>query len=221
MGAAAPRGLALGLLLLALLLPALLLPAGPAVAAPAPSPATGAPSGKTPPAPAAPAPAPSAAGTCPALSALPDSLQVAWLSPAAKQVRAHTPLTVVRSSALQQLVKDRKADATAVLRALGLLRPRQALRQTWKVTLFDVPRTSLCRPVGEEVPDSALAGVPRCEDGPKRREVVRKAWTDCGHVNDVVSGARSLDVFRVEWEAAASQGFCLLPLPRFLAGRPS
>lgn len=215
----ARRGSSIRVLLVPLVLLGL---AGPAAAA---TPPAATPAASTPPASTAPPSTQSAttptASTCPALSPLPDSLQVAWLSPAAKRVGAHTPLTVVRSSALQQLVKDRKADATAVLRALGLLRPRQALKDTWKVTLFDVPRSSLCRPVGEEVPDSALAGVPRCEDGPRRREVVRKGWTDCGHVNDVVSGARTLDVFRVEWEAAASQGFCLLPLPRFLAGRPS
>jgi hypothetical protein len=151
---------------------------------------------------------------CAPVDPVPDTLQVAWVSRANDRVGALGEMTVVRSAALQELVAARGRDATAVLHALGLLAPRREAEDGWKIVLFDVPREALCRPT-----EGDTVGVPRCDDA-ARLGVHPKAWTGCGYLQDVVSGERTLDVFHVEWAEATSQGFCLLPLPRFLAGRP-
>lgn len=154
------------------------------------------------------------AQACAPVDPVPDTLQVAWVSKAGDRVGAHGEMNVVRSVALQELVAARGRDATAVLRALGLLGPRREATAGYKVVLFDVPREALCRPT-----EGDTVGVPRCEDA-GRLGVHPKAWTGCGYLQDVATGERTLDVFRVDWSEASAQGFCLLPLPRFLAGRP-
>lgn len=149
---------------------------------------------------------------CPTVAAVPDSVQVAWLSPVARRVGAHAPLDVVQAADLQKLIQAKNRDATAVLRALGMVGPREEPDQ-WKVVVFDVKREWLCRPS-----EGDTTGVPRCEDTSRER-IHRKAWTGCGFVQDVVTGERTLDIYRIDWSTAATQGFCVLPLGRFLEGR--
>lgn len=154
------------------------------------------------------------AAECGPVETPPESFQVAWIAPAGRRVGADAPLTVVRSAPLQELVRAKAGDLGAVLRALGLAGPREVVDDPYQIVLFDVKREWVCRPSEGET-----AGVPRCEDT-RRRDVHRKAWTSCGYLADVTTAERTLDVFRIPWRVASADGFCLLPMMRFLAGRP-
>ncbi|MDP2308756.1 MAG: hypothetical protein Q8P18_22230 [Pseudomonadota bacterium] len=168
---------------------------------------------------AEPAGTPSGEQACNATTELPESLQVAWVSRLPARAGAHTALAVVRVADLRRLVEESDRDATRVLRALGLVGKRQEARGAWKVTVFDVKRDWLCRPVdGPE--DATIAGVAACPADLQRsaRGVRASAWSGCGYLLDTATGTRTLDVFRVEWESAVAWGFCVLPLRRFLDG---
>lgn len=160
---------------------------------------------------------------CEPLTDVPASVQVAWISPVRATVGAGAPMQVVRSVELQALARTHPDDPAALLRAVGLVGPKATAEVTdWKVSFFDVSRDVLCRPmVG--VAGDVKAGVPICEDNLQKpwRGTREKAWTGCGYLDDVASGLRTLDVFRVRWEAAVRDGFCLLPLARLLSGRPA
>lgn len=165
----------------------------------------------------------SSASACEPLTEVPASVQVAWISPVRATVGAGTAMQVVRSVELQALARANPGDAAALLKAVGLVGPKAAPEASdWKVSFFDVSRDVLCRPM-EGVAGDVKAGVPICEDNLQKpwRGTRGKAWTGCGYLDDVASGARSLDVFRVRWEAAVREGFCLLPLARLLSGRPA
>jgi hypothetical protein len=163
--------------------------------------------------------APRDAPTCEATAEVPDTLQVAWVSRLEARAGAHTPLAVVRVADLRRLVEASDRDPTRVLRALGLVGKRQEARGAWKVTVFDVKREWLCRPVEGPV-DATIAGVAACPgDLQSGAPGVRgSAWSGCGYLLDTATGTRTLDVFRIEWEAAVAWGFCVLPLRRFLDG---
>ena len=57
----------------------------------------------------------------------------------------------------------------------------------------------------------------RRED-PKPAHGAGHGFTGCGYSRDTGSGSRGLDVLRVRWEDAAREGFCVMPLDRFLEG---
>lgn len=156
---------------------------------------------------------------CEAPRAIGDNVQVAWISPVRKTVGASAMLSVVRTADLRALVLTSQRDAAAVLRAIGLLGPRQKLRGDYKITLFDVKAEWLCRPIpGAE--GELVGGLRRCEERHQDRDgsVQPKAWTDCGYLVDVLSGKRTLDLYRLEWRSAVTWGFCVMPLQRFLEG---
>lgn len=162
------------------------------------------------------------AWACEPLAEPPASLQVAWVSPVRATVGANAPMQVVRSTELQELAKAHSGDVAAVLRAIGLVGPRaEPDVQDWKVSFFDVSRETLCRPV-VGVAGDMRSGVPVCEDNlqDRWRGTRGKAWTGCGYLQDVATGVRTLDVFRLRWADAVKDGFCLLPMARLLAGRP-
>jgi len=147
---------------------------------------------------------------CPPLEVPPERVQVAWLSPERERAGAHELLPVVSTRALLALAEAHGGDATAVLTALGAKRPAGE----WKVTVFDVERAELCRPVEGE---GALDGLNRCAKARKPAWLRARGWTGCGTVGE---GATPLALYAVEWADAADQGFCVLPLGRFLAGPP-
>lgn len=157
--------------------------------------------------------------SCKATVEVPDTLQVAWVSRLGARAGAHTALAVVRVADLRRLIESSDRDATRVLRALGLLGKRGEARGAWKVTIFDVKREWLCRPV-EGPQEATIAGVAACPDDLQRGApgIRGRAWSGCGYLLDTASGARTLDVFRIEWESAVAWGFCVLPLRRFLDG---
>lgn len=150
---------------------------------------------------------------CGELSLPPERLQVAWVSPEPARVGLHGTMMVVTTRALLALAAERKQDAAAVLSGLGVANPSGE----WKVTLFDVDRAELCRPIAGE---GAEAGLNRCDHARRPPRVRPRAWTGCGTLADAADGARTLDVYGVEWADAADEGFCVMPLSRFLHGPP-
>lgn len=159
------------------------------------------------------------ARACEAPRAVSDSMQVAWISPVRQTVGAKTMISVVRTADFRTLVGAKDRDPTAILRAIGMLGPKQKLAKDYKITLFDVKAEWLCRPIpGAE--GELVAGLRRCDKKYQDRDASThpKAWTDCGYLVDVLSGKRTLDLYRLEWSAAATWGFCVMPLQRFLEG---
>ncbi len=163
-----------------------------------------------------------ATDTCQPVGEVPESLQVAWISPAGKQVGAGAYVEVVRVADLRSHVRTLGKDKLRILRALGMVSSKgggAAAKRRWKVTIFDVKRDWLCRPLHEAVPGEADQGVVACEAKQQRPAWGHRAgFTGCGYIEDTQTQERSLDVFRVRWTDAVSWGFCVLPLERFLEG---
>ncbi|MCB9779532.1 MAG: hypothetical protein H6742_13295 [Alphaproteobacteria bacterium] len=161
------------------------------------------------------------AASCQDVAAVDERLQVAWVAPRGKRVGASASLEVVRVADLRAAARD--TDTTeGFLQRLGLVgrKPsQQRVDRGWQVVIFDVERDWLCRPVEDGTPGDDIGGVAVCEDPDlKPRAGHRKGWTGCGYTLDTGASTRGLDVFRVDWETAATWGFCLMPLERFLAG---
>jgi hypothetical protein len=85
----------------------------------------------------------------------------------------------------------------------------------WKVTVFDVRTALLCRPVEYATEVQTVDGVAAC---PSTRQTGVRHDTGCGTTLDTASGDPGLDLFRIRWRDAAVQGFCVMPLDRFLSG---
>jgi len=163
-------------------------------------------------------PAARAASACQAVEAPPDAFQVAWVSPVRKKVHAKRYLEVVRTSDLRVLVRQYNNDATRVLQALGMVGKRGGgifTPDRWKVTIFDVEASWLCRPMKGRTPGEILSGLQVCS---KRQDHGNRFFTGCGYSTDTVSGGRGLDTFRVRWRDASRWGFCVMPWERFLSG---
>jgi hypothetical protein len=157
------------------------------------------------------------AAPCEPLEPVPDAFQVAWVSPVARTVGNGTPLEVVRVSELRKLVERRGRASLKLLQGLGLAGRRD--RRTWKVTVFDVQRPWLCRPMeGEEGEDAAGVAVCPQEWDHAPAGTRGRSHSGCGYQLDTMTGERTLDTFRILWRDAVSRGFCVLPWDRFLAG---
>jgi len=157
---------------------------------------------------------------CEAPIAVPGAFQVAWISPVNKRARNRSQLQVVRVGDLRAWVNQNGADQSRLLQGMGYVGPvggRKA-KKDWKVTIFDVQSEQLCRPVADAEAGADLLGAPVCSDDITRR--LDRWETDCGYTLDRAEEdwARGLDTFRISWEQAASQGFCVMPLDRFLDG---
>lgn len=158
-------------------------------------------------------------GGCLPLETPPEQFQVAWVSPLGQSVGAHASIQVVRVAELRKLVEARAKDETAVLRALGLLGKRQEPHSDYKITIFDVKRDWLCRPMDadEGTTEAGMAVCPAEMQHPAARTRA-SSYSGCGYLNGTETGERTLDIWRLEWENAVSWGFCVLPLGRFLGG---
>ena len=159
------------------------------------------------------------APACLATAEVPDVLQVAWVSRIGAHAGPRTAMEVVRVADLRKLAEAHERDPTRVLQSLGLIGRKAVARGDWKVVVFDVRREWLCRPaVGAE--GAMIAGVSSCPANLQRKAPATRAraFSGCGYLLDVTDGARTLDVFRVEWRDAVAWGFCVLPLQRFLQG---
>ncbi len=156
---------------------------------------------------------------CEPLQPVPDQLQVAWVSKLPASAGNETWLQVVRLDALRSLVQSGSRDSARVLRGLGLLGRTQKLPAVpYKVTVFEVERAQLCRPLDGE-PGADASGVVTCDTPEQRAGAGTKAssYSGCGYLTDLGAGARGPDVFRVRWADAVRKGFCVLPWERFLA----
>jgi hypothetical protein len=151
--------------------------------------------------------------TCATLDPVADHVQVAWVSRAPAHVGLHGEVVVVTTRELLEIAAARGKDPVATLRALGVRDPGGS----WKVTVFDVDRAELCRPVEGE---GSLEGLNRCDHPRRPRGVRPRSWSGCGYLLDATDGTRTADVYGIEWADAADQGFCVLPLSRFLQGPP-
>ena len=164
-----------------------------------------------------------AAPACGELSAPPESVQVAWVSNLPKRVKASTWLEVVRLSELRSWLDatgiDSSEGALRLLQGLGMMGRKAEDANAAKITIFDIKREWLCRPVLDAVPGAELAGVAAC-DTPQQGRLAGhgKGFTGCGYTLDTGASTRGLEVYRITWEAASAWGFCTMPLQRFLDG---
>lgn len=157
--------------------------------------------------------------SCQALQAPPPAMQVAWISPVPRTVGAGAWLEVVRVQDLRDWMKKNGPNRVRLLQSLGLANARgrgRAVKRTWKVTIFDVPSDTLCRPLAERAPGDLEAGVAIC--GEKQQSGARRSFTGCGYTRDTGTGKRGLDIYKIPWRDASTAGFCVLPLERFLNG---
>lgn len=158
------------------------------------------------------------AGACEPVKELPEAVQVAWVSRVPVSASNATWLEVVQLGDLRGLIERSARDGTTALRGLGALGRTQKLRADYKVTVFEVARGALCRPMDGE-PGTMIAGVPVC-DTPEQRQgggTKAAAYTGCGYATDLASGVRGLDVLRIRWADAVTKGFCVLPWARMIA----
>ena len=156
---------------------------------------------------------------CGSLSAVPDALQVAWISPVNERVRSGSYIEVVRVADLRRFLQDKGATQTRLLQAMGLVNAKgrgRAAKKTYKVTIFDVRSTWLCRPMEGSTADKVVDGVAVCPSG--QQDGSGRSYTGCGYTRDTVKDTRGLDVFKVRWRDASSGGFCVMPLDRFMKG---
>lgn len=160
--------------------------------------------------------------SCKDVRSVPDSIQIAWVSPVRKQVGMNNWVEAVRVQDLRAFVRKHGKDQVRMLKGLGMVRTRGgkwAAKRAYKVTIFDVESTWLCRPIEESEPGALRSGAIICEE--KQQKAItghKKGWTGCGYIEDTKTKDRSLDVFRVKWSDASSSGFCVMPLDRFLEG---
>lgn len=159
------------------------------------------------------------AQSCEASADVPDALQVAWISPLEKKARGSTALEVVRVTDLRAWIREQGPDEARLLQGLGLA-PRTGgapVDWDWKITLFDVRADWMCRPIEDAPGGEDRGGVVACEEPDAGRiRAHRYGYTGCGYTLDTGASTRGLDVFRISWESASSQGFCVMPLSRFL-----
>jgi hypothetical protein len=153
------------------------------------------------------------------LSAPPDLQAVAWISPLRRTVGGSRSLRVVPTSALRSAAASGPLTTGRVLQLLGLRSKSDTPRRSWKVTVFEASSGALCRPVDVDAVDAAgstwagdfLAGLPVCPGGPGPDD------TGCGTTVDRADGGPGVEVFHARWRDLAPQGFCVMPLDRFVA----
>ena len=160
---------------------------------------------------------------CEEVASVPGALQVAWISPVRTQVRYKQQINVVRYAELQSYVNNEKPNTTQLLQHLGLKRGRVRREidpQRYKLVIFDVSAQSMCRPIlsseaeGRNV--STVSGLTVCKEARGLESVHRKGDSGCGYLLNTKTSKRTFDVYRISWADASAQGFCVLPLARFL-----
>jgi hypothetical protein len=156
-----------------------------------------------------------AQSTCADLSAPErDRLSVAWVSPMGRSVGRKAHLTVVPTAELRKWAEAEAADVARTLQVLGLRRAADAPSTAWKVTVFDVAAADLCRPLAAG--EGLAAGVAVCSTADRH---VPGRYDGSGCTLDLADATPGLQVYSLTWEVAAAQGFCVLPMTRFLTGR--
>ena len=162
---------------------------------------------------------------CEDLNTIPKSLQIAWISPVKDQVWLEENIEVIRLQDLQVWLHKEDANAKELLHQMGMLskRSRREIDPTdYKITIFDVEQEWLCRPITEEPEGSIVQGVTVCEakESKPSKHYTRYGFTGCGYSFNTQREDRGFDVYRINWSDAATWGFCVMPLDRFLSGPP-
>ena len=158
---------------------------------------------------------------CEALSEPPKAFQVAWISPVKERVGSKEMIEVVSFRDLRKWVKDKDATAKDLLHHLGMLKKgykKEIDPRDYKITIFDIEQKSLCRPMKGKAGDK-IKNVPICIEN-QQTAISRRhkhGFTSCGYAFDTKTFSRSIDVYRIMWMDAVVQGFCVLPLKRFLS----
>lgn len=147
------------------------------------------------------------------LEAPPSELSVAWVSRLGKTVGRRGWLDVVRTADLRRLVQANGGGVARTLQVLGMRRSAREPARRFKITVFDVRRDDLCRPVADVEEGAAVAGVGACAD---RHGRAGRSRDGCGLTVDRSGSGPGIEVFRVRWDDAARNGFCVLPVERFL-----
>lgn len=160
------------------------------------------------------------APACGALGAVPDAVQVAWISPSGKTVGGGAWMEVVRVADLRTFLRAQGANQVRLLQALGMANTKgkgRAAKRDYKVTIFDVRSAWMCRPLDAGDAEKVVEGVAVCPAG-QQQGATRRGFSGCGYTKDALTGGRGLEVYRVRWRDASSGGFCVMPLDRFLQG---
>ena len=182
---------------------------------------------------------------CSVVKELPNTMQVAWISPVAEQVWASENIEVLRLYDLQVWLSQQdqnKGNAVNLLLELGMLPKRKEDKNIdpadYKITIFDVETEILCRPVDidsqfpqdirvqnpkntEAKPaDVVIEGISVCAKKSHKPSnfYARYGYTGCGYTWNPSTDSQGFDVYRVEWKEASRAGFCVFPLERFLVG---
>jgi hypothetical protein len=152
---------------------------------------------------------------CAAVEPVADRTQVVWLSPTWQSAGSRRNLEVFELADVQAYVKRAGPDKVRMLQKLGQIGSRGWWSgwMEWKVVIFDVEASSLCRPLRGGEPGEVVGGVPICH---KRLQSGGARFTGCGYSKDTQTGARGLDHFRIPWSVASQWGFCVMPLDRVL-----
>jgi hypothetical protein len=146
------------------------------------------------------------------------SLSVAWVSPLGKRARGKAWLYVVPTADLRAFAAADGKEVVRLLQWAGVRRSSRPPRRQYKVVVFDVSADRICRPVVAAPGDleaGRLAGVAPCDEdhaGPHRK------YEGCGWITDLATGEPSIQAYRARWNDLAVNGFCLLPLERFVGG---
>jgi len=102
-----------------------------------------------------------------------------------------------------------------MLQVLGLRRTDRDPRRRYKVTIFDVVTTGLCRPLAGYEDPAAVEGMVTC---PEKLGKETDRYDGCGFTTDLATGATGLELYGARWNDVARNGFCVLPAERFVAG---
>ena len=153
------------------------------------------------------------AQTCdgPPLTAPGEALSVAWVSPLRSHAGANEWLVVVPTAELRAYATG-GATVGRTLQRLGLRKRPTDPHRRYKVVVFDAARTSLCRPLAAGPPGAVVAEVVTCDE---RRSRERAGYDGCGWLEDV-TGEASFAAYRARWSDLAGNGFCVLPMDRFV-----
>ena len=160
---------------------------------------------------------------CGPLTEPPEIFQVAWIAPISERAWSSEYIEVVRFVDLRVWVRDEEADATSVLHAMGM-RSENAQKEIaandYKITVFDVKRDWLCRPIESLEEGELRDGLPICHAKEQRRATWsrRYGFTGCGTIQNTASQSTQFEVYRIPWGQAVTWGFTTMPLDRFLDG---
>lgn len=152
-----------------------------------------------------------------ALPTPPDRLAVAWVSRWNRAPRGW--LEVVPAAELGAWLARQDPPWTGrTLQWLGVRKKGTDPKRRWKVTVMDVERSQLCRPVAGVEPGTDVAGVLAC---PGRLGKPGRDTAGCGRSIDRKTTDDAAHRYAVRRSDAQTRGYCVVPLETYIerAGR--